>query len=100
MSQAAFDFNKPQQETKMQDAALTPASLALFKYIAEEKANFDDDPYLEDLRQMSQADNGNMTDLKKRGLIDVYETAYGKTLVKVTSEGTKLAMSLGPDIDF
>jgi hypothetical protein len=101
MNQTAFDFNaKPQQDSKMQDTQLTPASLELFRSIADEKARFGDDPYLEDMPPMSHADNGNMTDLKRRGLIDVYETDYGKHLVKVTSEGTKLALSLGLDIDF
>ena len=79
---------------------LTPASLEMFREIAVEKSRFGDDPYLEDMRPMSQPANGNMTDLKKRGLIDVYGTDYGKHMVKVTSEGTELAMSLGIDIDF
>jgi len=92
---------KPQQESKMQDtASLTPASLELFRAVANEKANFGDDPYLEDMPPMSHADNGNMTDLKKRGLIEVYETSYGKHIIKITAEGTKLALSIGVDIDF
>src|SRR5271168_3389706 len=101
MTQVAFNFNaEPQQESKMPDTALTPASLELFRSIADEKARFGDDPYLEDMPPMSHADNGNMTDLKKRGLINVYETDYGKHMVKVTTEGAKLALSLGLDIDF
>lgn len=79
---------------------LTPDSLKLFHYLADEKSRFGDDPYLEDLRTMSQADNGNITDLKKRGLIRVDEMTYGKHLVVFTPEGTKLAVSLGIDIDF
>ena len=72
MTQVAFNFNvEPQQESKMPDNAMTPASLELFRSIADEKANFGDDPYLEDMPPMSHSDNGNMTDLQKRGLIDV-----------------------------
>ena len=92
---------KPQQESKMPDTtAMTPASLELFRAIADEKASFGDDPYLEDMPPMTNVDNGNMTDLKKYGLIEVYETAYGKHIVKVTARGTKLALSIGVDIDF
>jgi hypothetical protein len=82
----------------MTDTDLTPASLDLFRYIAGQAKHWDNMPPLEGMRPMSPADKGNLTDLKKRGLLKVREVDTDQHLVFFTDAGESLAKSLGIEI--
>jgi hypothetical protein len=72
---------------------LTPASLALFEDLIADAPDWSGSP-LVDLA--SAADKGNLTDLKKTGLVTT-SVIDGSTFVWFTPEGIAFADSLGLD---
>jgi hypothetical protein len=75
---------------------LTPDSMMLFITLANEAPNYNGTPYI-DLSNKSY--RGNLTDLVKKGLIDVFPYENGVSYAVFTEEGKSLAATFGIQID-
>lgn len=73
---------------------LTPASQALFLAYAKDAANWSGTPLVGGNVGFSKQDCGNLTDLKKHGLLDTFESD-GESWVRFTNAGVELAVFLG-----
>jgi hypothetical protein len=74
-------------------STLSPSSLALFKALAEDAPNWNDQPMFDGTKEA----RGNLTDLKKRGLL-VTQVDDGITWVLFTKNGAHFASTLGFDV--
>ena len=75
---------------------LTEKSLAFFTKCAKEAPNFGGNPWVCEVIS-SAADKGNLTDIKKVGLIRTVNNGDGEYLV-FTPEGRNLAQSLNIEL--
>lgn len=69
---------------------LTAASLNLFKDLAEDASNWNGTPLLD----ITSAQRGNLTDLKKNGLVETFKDE-GCDWVSFTDAGEAFAAELG-----
>lgn len=76
----------------MDASQLTPASLALFRSLVEDAPNWSGTP----AAWVSAEERGNLTDLKKHGLLTTFVDA-GDPFAQFTEKGKALAASLGYD---
>ena len=77
---------------------LTEKSKALFKAYAEDAGNWNGTPLVGGNVGGSQEDNGNLTHLKKLGLVETFE--YGKEIwISFTDKGRALAKKMGIEIE-
>jgi len=84
--------------TKKEIKKLTPNSKQLFIDYAKDADNWNGMPLVGGNVKSSKSDNGNLTDLKKAGLIITFEE--GKDIwLKFTDAGIKFASSLGININ-
>jgi hypothetical protein len=74
---------------------LTPASLALFLALANDAGNWNGTPLLD----ISNKERGNLTDLKKNGLVKTFKDE-GCDWVSFTAEGKTFAASNGVDLSW
>lgn len=72
---------------------ITDRSLEVFASYAEDAINWDGEPLLSG----DAAERGNLTQLKKAGLIDTFKDG-GCTWIHFTDDGRALAESMGIDI--
>jgi hypothetical protein len=72
---------------------LTNASLELFKAFADDAENWNGTPLLD----ITNAQRGNLTDLKKNGLLETFKDE-GCDWVYFTDKGKEFAASLGFEI--
>ena len=82
----------------MSDTALTEQSLALFLWYAEDAGNWGGLPWLSGNRDFTAADRGNLTQLKKAGLLRTQEHEPGQAYIQFTAKGAELAAEHGIDI--
>ena len=75
---------------------LTPASLALFKSLADDAPNWSGTPPC----WVSAADRGNLTDLKKKGLLETMVDERGDAFAFFSRAGVALAAELGFDLSW
>ena len=69
---------------------MTPETKALFTTFAQDACNWSGTPLLD----IAKEQRGNLSDLKKRGLIETFKDA-GCDWVDFTDEGKRLAAKLG-----
>lgn len=74
---------------------MTPASLALFLSLAEDAPNWSGSP----LVTVSPGERGNLTHLKKLGLIETFEDE-GCSFAVFTKTGVALAVEHGFDAEY
>lgn len=82
--------NTPTKEKEM--TSLTPASLELFKELVEDAGNWSGSP----LVCVSREERGNLTQLKRQGLIETF-TDEGCAFATFTDKGKTFAAELGYD---
>ena len=76
---------------------LTEASLLLFKAYAADAANWSGTPCVGANVGGSKEDRGNLTQLKREGLITTFKD-LGETWVRFTDEGKAFALTLGIEV--
>lgn len=76
---------------------LTPDSLKTFKLYAEDAGNWGGTPWVNGNVTCTDAMRGNLSDLVKKGLIEIHDYD-GEGYVKFTASGKVLAESLGTPI--
>ena len=77
---------------------LTPMSKKLFIAYAKDADNWNGTPLVGGNVKSNKSDNGNLTDLKKAGLIETFNE--GKEIwIKFTDAGIKFASTLGININ-
>lgn len=82
----------------MEVLSLTKASRELFLAYAEDAGNWNGTPLLGGNVPHTPADDGNLTDLKKKGLLTT-EESDGELWVVFTELGKNYARVLGVEID-
>lgn len=84
------------------DAGLTPRSLEVFLGYAEDAVNWSGTPPLGGGGGGTKRDCGNLTQLKRAGLIETFTDQGGdgtETWIRFTSTGRSLAADHGIDVD-
>lgn len=76
---------------------LTPASLALFLCYAKDAGNWSGQPLVGGNVKQGMAANGNLTDLKKAGLLTTFKSD-GEAWISFTAAGKALAEQNGVDV--
>ena len=80
----------------MTAAEITPASLDLFLFYARDAGNWSGNPSLDGNRDFTKEDRGNLTQLKKAGLLTTYETRDPDGVwINFTEAGKALALKHG-----
>jgi hypothetical protein len=87
------------ETTKGTTMKLTEASLATFKMYAEDAQNWSGNPWVSIGNiNPSKEMRGNLSDLSKKGLIDIHGYDNDDTYIVFTDAGEELAKSLGIEI--
>lgn len=81
----------------MKNAIMTPASFALFIAYAKDAGNWSGQPLVGGNVKQDMAANGNLTDLKKAGLITTFNSD-GDMWIKFTASGRAFAAQYGIDV--
>ena len=84
-------------EEDSKETGLTNESDKFFRELAEDAVNWNGSPLLDGNVRTNKALRGNVTDLKKKGLITT-ELDEGNTWVYFTDKGRELAEDLGIDL--
>ena len=84
--------------TNATEINLTAASHALFMEFAEDAGNWSGMPLVNGNVTVTQADKGNLTDLKKNGLLTTF-VDEGNSWVSFTDSGKAYAAKHGVTID-
>lgn len=80
---------------------LTPGSHELFAALIEDAGNWHGQPLIGGNVEMTKARKGNLSDLVKKGLLEVVDDGEGHTYAKFTSAGVDYAKEHGlPDADW
>lgn len=82
----------------MSDTDITARSLELFLWYAEDAGNWSGNPWLDGNRDFTAEDRGNLTQLKKAGLLRTQEHEPGQAYIIFTAKGAELAARHGIDI--
>ena len=78
-----------ENKLKLGDDEMTDATLKLFKGLVESSSSWNGEPLFEGTKE----DRGNLTDLKKRGLVETF-TDDGCLWVSFTEAGAEKAVEL------
>jgi hypothetical protein len=78
---------------------LTPTSLALFLAYADDAGNWSGNPWVDGNISLDAAGRGNLTDLKRKGLLITQEDD-GDAFIIFTPAGVALAAEHGIDISW
>lgn len=73
--------------------AMTEASQKLFRFYSKDASNWSGNPYLGGNRDFTKEDRGNLTHLKKLGLLTTTRDEFGE-YITFTEDGKKLAKEL------
>jgi hypothetical protein len=80
-------------------ANLTEKSIELFRFYADDAANWSGNPWLNGNRTFTKEDRGNLTQLKKAGLLrTARDSEFGEYIV-FTKEGIEYAATLGIEME-
>ena len=82
----------------MTETKLTEASLNLFLWYAKDANNWSGLPYLSGNRTFTKSDRGNLTQLKRAGLVTTNKDDHAE-YIKFTGEGYALALKHGITIE-
>lgn len=82
------------EATAREALGITQASFDLFKKFAMDAGNWGGMPLVGGNFQLSQADKGNLTDLKKHGLLTTW-VDEGLAWVQFTDRGAEIGRTLG-----
>lgn len=78
---------------------LTPDTLATFLLYAHDAGNWGNLPWVSQGNiTCTKAMRGNLTDLIKKGLIDIHDYDKGESYIQFTAEGKALAAKHGIDL--
>jgi len=80
-------------------SSLTPDSLALFLAYADDAGNWSGNPWVDGNISLSAAGRGNLTDLKRKGLLET-QTDDGDAYIIFTDAGKALAAAHGIDLSW
>lgn len=79
---------------------LTPASLELFLAYAEDAGNWSGNPWVDGNVSLDAAGRGNLTDLKRKGLLQTFDDGEGAMYIEFTDAGKTLAAAHGIDLSW
>ena len=82
-------------DTLLATANITDASLALFKEFAEDAANWNGEPLVGGNVQVTAETRGNLTQIKKAGLVTTDKDEDGNLWLQFTPTGVALAAEMG-----
>jgi hypothetical protein len=80
---------------KISTKPLTPASLKLFLFYAEDACNWDGNPWLNGNRDFTKEDRGNLTQLKRTGLLLTFKDDELGEYIQFTDAGKAFALTHG-----
>lgn len=77
---------------------LTPKSLELFLWYAKDASNWSGLPYIGGNREFTKADRGNLTQMKRAGLLSTRKDEFGE-YITFSESGRELAKQHGIEIE-